>query len=199
MHKCRSGYLHQFLDQEFPFIPSSVFPPLSNSKRLESVPGSILGTMRGDSVTSPIMEAASGAGRHQWGFVRSVMGISRISDMIRIPKKSLCARIKESQASSIMVSEKSSESSLFQRGVILPNQCSLMLKLTNIERDDKSGAVGQIPELRRSSLETALCHLSVREEHYWEALDSNGVRSNHWQHLDWPDQLKQTKDLIHEK
>ena len=93
--------------------------------------------------------------------------------MIRIPKKSLCARIKESQASSIMVSEKSSESSLFQRGVILPNQCSLMLKLTNIERDDKSGAVGQIPELRRSSLETALCHLSVREEHR-EALDSKG-------------------------
>ena len=43
----------------------------------------------------------------------------------------------------------------------------------NIEKD-KSGGVGQIPELRRSSLETALCHLSVREEHYWEALDSKG-------------------------
>ena len=41
-------------------------------------------------------------------------------------------------------------------------QCDVEIDQMNIERD-KSGGVGQIPELRRGSLVAALSHLSVRE------------------------------------
>ena len=55
-----------------------IFPPsLKSQGGLVGIPrsiqGSIVVTMRGDIVTSAIMVEDPGAGRHQWGFVRSVM------------------------------------------------------------------------------------------------------------------------------
>ena len=41
-------------------------------------------------------------------------------------------------------------------------QCDVEIDQMNIDRN-KSGGVGQIPELRRGSLVAALSHLSVRE------------------------------------
>ena len=68
----------------------------------------------------------------------------------------------------------------------------------NIEKD-KSGGVGQIPELRRGSLVAALSHLSVREGHWavhWGDLDGLDPPLTT---SDCPDQSTVSKDLNKEK
>ena len=62
----------------------------------------------------------------------------------------------------------------------------------NIEKD-KSGGVGQIPELRRGSLVAVLSHLSVREGGTLGGLDPPLTTS------DCPDQSTVSKDLTKEK
>ena len=65
----------------------------------------------------------------------------------------------------------------------------------NIEKD-KSGGVGQIPELRRGSLVAALSHLSVREGGALGDLDGLDPPLTT---SDCPDQSTVSKDLNKEK